>query len=62
MGDIVVDIEAFKVKTEIPNPSIFVKHMDWCVVHDDGPCTCDADELQTEFELEEAGLTKEDFE
>lgn len=57
-----IDIEAFRIKTTVANPSIYVKHMDWCVVHDDGPCTCGADELQTEFELEEAGLTKEDFE
>lgn len=57
-----VDIEVFKARADIQNPSILVKHMDWCVVHDDGPCTCDADELRTEFELEEAKLTKEDFE
>jgi hypothetical protein len=51
----VIDIEAFRDRFAIPNPSILVNHMNWCVVHDDGPCTCGADELQTEFELEEAG-------
>lgn len=57
-----IDIEAFRIKTTVANPSICVKHADWCVVHDDGPCTCGADEIQAELELEEAGLTKEDFE
>lgn len=57
-----IDIEAFRDRFAIPNPSILVNHMNWCVVHDDGPCTCGADELQTEFELEEAGLMQEDLE
>jgi glyoxylate carboligase len=58
----VIDIEAFRDRFAIPNSSILVNHMNWCVVHDDGPCTCGADELQTEFELEEAGLMQEDLE
>lgn len=57
-----IDIEALRIKTPVTNQSISVKHTGWCAIHDEGPCTCDADEIQAELELEEAGLTEEDFE
>lgn len=57
-----IDIEALRIKTTVTNRSISVKCTDWCAVHDEGPCTCDAEEIQAELELEEAGLIEEDFE
>ena len=56
------DIEKFRIPAQARGPSLRVPHTDWCAVHDEGPCTCDADEIQAELELEEAGLTEEDFE
>ena len=37
-------------------------HAGDCAVIEDGPCTCGTDEILEELELEEAGLTAEDFE
>lgn len=59
------DIEAFRITANNQGPSwpgIRVAHMDWCAIHDEGPCTCDTDEIYEELMREEAGVTAEDFE
>lgn len=48
-----IDIEALRIKTPVTNQSISVKHTGWCAIHDEGPCTCDADEIYEELLQEE---------
>jgi len=40
---------------------IVIKHTEDCAVHEDGPCTCGAEEILEELAFDEAGLTAEDF-
>ena len=39
-----------------------IKHTEACAVHEDGPCTCGAEEVLEELAFEDARLTAEDFE
>ena len=43
---------------------IVIKHMEDCAIHEDGPCTCGAEEAHDEILMDEfqAELTAEDFE
>ena len=56
------DIEAFRVPNLTPVVGVKTPHPKWCAIYEeDGPCTCGTEDVLDEIALEDAGLTKEDF-
>ncbi len=47
------DIEKFRIPAQTPGANLRVAHTNWCAIHDEGPCTCDADEIYAELALED---------
>ena len=47
------DIEKFRIPAQARRLALRVPHTDECAIHDEGPCTCDADEIYEELLQEE---------